>query len=561
MSPLGTDVQIEREFRDLARRWVVASPEARAALEGELEAFGKRYIAGEVERYALVLQAWSALEGGDLARALGLALQAGNSPAGVVSDLSTLVRGAAERRLGHHREARLHLRPLLHKMLDDFATELLDAELCEAAIGDGAYEAALGYVEAWLRETAPGSRAAVAERVRTLFQSIPSQILWQAALVIEDPLASEARPSFAELLVAELARVAGADSDIDLARFLVNRFGGLLGAAGEDVARLAAETTRPRVADLTVGLLLSLRNDEMARRSAEVAAGVAFGLGLPRSGAHLVSRAVMDDGGAPSSALASLAAAGASVIVAGLDPAHLEAVARFARDNGLPVVLLAPPPVELDSTYSFVLGDGRDASDHRLAEALHADGAVRLARFGRAEEEAGVGADADYVLDLPCGRREAGAELRTARIDGVVVSDGSACGADVLEGAIRAGAPLAVGLGVSRLRSFGALVAAAGVFPVETPPSERLGEWLGARGAPPSFWNAAGRDAAVLAWQAVSALGEAATDDPTRVAIARDRARDNLARASADLWSSVLRGFDAARRVSWRLEVRHRGAR
>ncbi|MBI4955270.1 MAG: hypothetical protein HY908_24820 [Myxococcales bacterium] len=562
MSALATDVAVEREFRRLLREWLAASADERAKVDQELEVFVREHIAGEVERYALVLRAWNALEQGDDEVAAATAREVRAGAPGVVQDLGTLVLGAAERRLGHHLVALEILTPLLHKMLDDFATALLDEELCEAAIGAGKPRPAVHFMESWLRETEPGARPRVAARIRELLGRLPLDVLRSAALdgsVLAAPRTDD-QPGFAELLVGELARIATRLREVELARLLLDRFGGLLGASGEAVARLAAETIRARVAKDTVGLLLSLRNEEMARRSAEVSAGVAFGLGLPRVEAHLVSRATR--GTEPAevyTALAALAAGGASILVAGIDPEEVVAVAEFARREELPVLFLQPPPTDVDSDYAFAVGDDPAANDALLLSALAARGAGRVVRFGRAEEglsrppvAPGGGFD---VVDRACDRTATATALRALGAGAVLVVDGAACGAEVADAAHAAGAVLAVGLGVPRMGALGSLGLAAGLYPVGVAGTPELEGWLAARSLPPSWWSALGRDAAALAWRAVRQLDAAATDDPTKVTAVRRRARDTLGGVFEALWTSEAHGFDARRRIPRTLRV------
>ena len=75
------------------------------------------------------------------------------------------------------------------------------------------------------------------------------------------------------------------------------------------------------------------------------------------------------------------------------------------------------------------------------------------------------------------------------------------------------------------------------------------------RRTPPSLWSALGRDAAVLAWQGVAALPVQGTEDPKEVQARRLSARDALARAKADLWTTDARGFDGARVVPRRFSA------
>ena len=66
----------------------------------------------------------------------------------------------------------------------------------------------------------------------------------------------------------------------------------------------------------------------------------------------------------------------------------------------------------------------------------------------------------------------------------------------------------------------------------------RLSPWIAAHGSPPSFWAAAGRDAAVLARASVKDLPQASTEDRGEVEARRKTVRDALEAASVPLWTS-----------------------
>jgi hypothetical protein len=79
-----------------------------------------------------------------------------------------------------------------------------------------------------------------------------------------------------------------------------------------------------------------------------------------------------------------------------------------------------------------------------------------------------------------------------------------------------------------------------GASPQAWPPrsEDRLGAWIASFGSRPSFWAAAGRDAAVIAKRSVRELPQAATEDVEEVKSRRRAVRDALAQPFGDpLWT------------------------
>ena len=67
----------------------------------------------------------------------------------------------------------------------------------------------------------------------------------------------------------------------------------------------------------------------------------------------------------------------------------------------------------------------------------------------------------------------------------------------------------------------------------------RFDDWVLEYGQMPSFWSAAGRDAAVMARRSVKDLPQAATEDPAQVQARRRAVRDELVKPVTDvLWTA-----------------------
>ncbi len=557
------------------RRWTLGTPEERQELDGRLVTFTNRFGNDDLVRLALVLRAFNALARGELEPAMDLvrgkrgarAASPLFGPAGTTRDLAMLVAGAVERRSGEPHKALLRLHPMLHKMLDGFATNLLDEELVHAALGAHMWLDAVRFLEVWRQEAEPGSERYVQQRVREVLAKIPQAQLLEALEVHtarghddedhgdDDHLI---KGHLAHELAHQLAILAVENRDVALARHLVERHKTLLGSYGEAVARLAVDTTRGKVRARTVGVLLSLRTGAMRRRSVDVASGMSYGLRTQNGDARLVTR---DADGEPLDvvrAMSELAGAGAAVIVAGIDPLHSEAAAKYAADHNLPVLLLTPDPTDLGELSSFIFFVGADPSNttKRLVDVLRGDGAKVIAGYGApldaTDASLGVG------LVRGCDGSTTAADLKAERVDAVIAYDGSYCSSDLYELSRAIRARVGVGLGTTGMYPTprGVYALSAGVFPIRQGSGDvRLRKWLAEGRQPPSWWSALARDAAVLAYQAVADLEETAADDETGVRARRQQAAVALAQARATLWTTEASGFLQSQRMSRTISV------
>ncbi len=556
MSPaLGGSPAAQAELHRILSRFESGARAERIALEPELLAFRDRYAGDDLARVAAAHLAWLALERGDLRRAEALAAEVEAGGPGPTADLARVLRGAALRRAGKPRPAFGVLRPLVSKMIDAYVRSLLNEEVTAAAMEAGAWTQAVELMSVWLREADDDDRAAVRAQIGALLRKVPIAHLvsamraGQAAGEVVDP-----QVDLRSLVAERLAIVARERRDVALAKELLDRAGALLGSQGDAISELAAGAGTARVEPPTVGLLLSTRTSESRRRGVEMAAGVAHGLGLlrPGSDARLVSR---DDGGEGSidEALSSLTAEGAAVLIAGSDRDQATAVARFARANAIPVLLVHPPePAALDGAFVFVVGEEPARGIEVLAAALAERGAKPAALVGG---EAAGGAPAaalaerGVALALPCDGTFDPRALRPPAIRGVILAGDAPCAEQALRAAPRT-VTIALGFEAAVPPPPGSLVATAGLFPFVAAPSgapAALGVWLATHPSPPSFWAALGRDAGVLAWAGVQRLPKTGTEDPAEVKARRLAATSAVSRATAELWTTTATGFGGKR--------------
>lgn len=535
-------------------------------MEGSIQRFREAHRRDVLARAADVLLAWIALDRGDLALAHERARQAEEAAgAGSYGDVARTVRGAALRRQGRPEAALTLLEPLVSKLVDGWARALLNEEVVESAVRAGKWQRALGWMSVWLREAGTEERASVRAHIERDLERVPAAELgrWLGReRGIELARAAEEELEIRRLVAQRLAMVARAEKDAELAHQLLAGSGSLLGDHSDAIAQLAAGASRARVEARTVGLLLSLRNEKTRRRGAQIADGVAFGLGLPGSRARLVSR---DDHGSIDrieEALSALSADGASIVIAGSDEHEAGVAATFAEQKQIPVILLrapAPgstPPGKL--RFSFVVGVDLIDLESTLVSALASRGASPVAIL--ADEPVSPRAPRGDVISLR-GCNAASASWKALGVGGVVLSAHPECA----RAAVIAGAP-------DRLRfaaSFeadgaalpaGSVTATAGLYPIALGSKPRALEgWLKTHPIAPAWWVALGRDAAVLAWAGVQGLPPQGTEDPHEVALRRAMAATAVAAAQVDLWTTEARGFHGGRALPRTIGVREVG--
>lgn len=605
MRPILSDSPAaQAELRGLLARFERGARDERVALAPALLDFQRRHPGDELRRVADVHLAWIALEQGDLRRADAIAARHA-AGWGAHVDVARVVRGAVLRRSGKPKAAFSALRPLVSKLVDPYVRAFLNEEITAAAMDSGAYAQAIALMSVWLREAEDEEREAVRARIGALLPEIPAEHLTRALRArrpkAEGDGAAEGEGVAPELdvrpLIADrLATVAREQGDAALARELLAQPDLLVGSRSDELAQIADTA---RVDPPTVGLLLSTRTPESRRRGVDIAAGVVHGLGLPGSGARLVSR---DDGGAASvaEALGRLTGEGAAVLIAGSDREQATAAAAFARAHAIPVLLLHPPePAALDGAFVFVVGEEPGRAGEILARALAERGKKPVAMVGGEDPEGAAprGPDAatsgPHAADaallgpqaatrVPAGAARASGErvalvklscdttfdaraFQSWGIQGLVLNGDAPCAERALRAAPR-GAAIALGLEAAIPPPPGSLVATAGLFPMSVPSVGALGSqraagvdppspeaqaalaaWLTSHPGPPSFWAALGRDAGVLAWAGVRSLPATGTEDSAEAKARRLAAANALATATTPLWTTSARGFGGGR--------------
>jgi hypothetical protein len=561
-------------FQSLRVAWERCDPEKRVSLEPKLSAHMRAYPRDPTSRAIGAMLALVALDQGALDRAVILAKAARSGGAGVVRDDADVVLGAVSLRRGDAAAALQLLRPLDGKVIDPHFRDAFDAELADAAVRTGDAPLALGAMRRWLARTPTAERAPVERRIEKLIARMREDALL-AALRAPPP----ADDDFVEgVLAVRLAQIARERRDAILARFLLDRVPDRLGEDADPIAAIAARASGPTYAPKTVGLLVSTRTTELARRSLDVATGLADALALtlppqplgssasasPAPGQvapTLLVRDAQTDATQVPDTLARLAADGAGVVIAGFDRADADAVARYATSIRLPVVLLVAPSVPLaPGGRVFVLGEDGATERRALMEAFAKSGRRRIAVLSAVPAdvrptEAPEGSS--IVAIQPCGA--ALDFVRAATADALLVDGGPDCARGAIEAPLARGSEIDFGFGIDAASEPTAtgLVASAGLLPIRGETPEPLRAWTSTGRSAPAWWAALGHDAGALADAALRAVGELdAAHDAASVEVRRAKLTAAIASATATLWTTSARGFDGSRDIPRPIEAR-----
>ncbi|EYF04071.1 ABC transporter substrate-binding protein [Chondromyces apiculatus] len=579
IAALSASTPAQEALRPLLLRFAGGSRRERGLLENDFKAVRARYPNDPLIRVIDAHLAWIALDAGHLARAEAMAVKLRAGEAGVTRDLAQVLQGVALRRRGRAREAYAVLRPLVGKIIDDYVGRLLNLEVFTAATEAKQWADAIDLADVWLREAGEGDRTNVSKRIDELLARIPAEELARA-LRKRQADQQEDLPESERLLRAALAErlaiIALEKRDVRLAKELLTTSGPLLGDKGDPIAELAGGATTARVGPATVGLLVSVRTPEARRRGAEMAAGVSFGLGLPRLPTSSptstpAARVVSRDDGTPDGedrteeALAALVGEGAAVLITGIDRGQATAAAAFARAQEIPVLLLHPPdPGAVTGPFVFVVGEEPATVAAALSAALLKSGARSVALLGDAESVASATKPPGVAVALSCDAPLDERTLRLAGVQGLALNGDAACAERGIQASARLRLTHAFGLEATRAATAttgtttttAALLARAGRYPFDTTSTDRdLAAWLQVQTGPPGWWAALGRDAAILAQAGLTGLPERETEDPAEVKTRRRAVTDRIGSVTTPLWTTARSGFGGAKQLPRDLEI------
>jgi predicted negative regulator of RcsB-dependent stress response len=577
VATLATSVEAQQSFQTIRHRWLLAGSSERLALEPALQEFRARFPTDPLARLANVYLAWLALERGDFETARALSDRVRSGPSGSTQELASLVAGAVLCRQGKPEPALDLLTPLVGKLIDPYAQSMLHEQIVDATVQARRWFEALAYMDDWLRSAEPHELDAIRRRVDGLLATFPPESL---EVALRSMKASKGVGGYGQdirtAVAAQLSRIAIKRADARLARTVLESHSSVevLGETGDALAHLASSGGAvARIVDATVGMVLPAHEKALRARGAQAVAGAleAFGpsqsavesdagAGLaPADSPGLITRDHRDITAPSRKPFDDLAHEGAALLIAGFDGESALLASRFAESESIPVILLTAPSEPLAATrFTFVLGE----SEERLLSAMM----EAAGRTGR--KAARVGGPAPTLQQeswvASCDARAAHAgdlrfplqRWRTQGVGTLVLAGSSQCASDVLGELSQAryspalvvgpeawGATVPPGYAGQQLRAKVGMLGAG-------QRDDSVRAWIQAHGEAPGWYEALGRDAAVLARMAVAALPKGTVTEPKEVAARRMQARQGLLAARAPLWTTNALGFEPGGTVS-----------
>jgi hypothetical protein len=550
---LSANGDAQAAFRALRAAWFSGSSGERRKLEAELRSFLVRFPRDEQSDTVRVLIAFDCVSRGSLQEAR-VFLASVREQVGAVHDFSEVGEAYALLREGKAEAAWSALEPLAGKIVDPDERLVFSELRLRVAVDAHRYTRAVRAAEELLAEAPPEARASLEDMVRDLFQRAPKADLIESLHSFdhvdpEDSVAAPAREWLTKMLRERLVDLAVREKDAGLARQLLDSAPAALRTSdsGAKLAGIASGgQSAPLILGRSLGVVLSLGDAELRRRSASLAAGLARGLGLPdalsKPGAvHLVSE---DDGGSAAGtleALRELSSEGATILVAGIDAASADVAARFSEETEIPVLLVEPPGSSAGPFHeAFVLGESANDEQSAIDTELTQRKLQRIARVGRAGEPCDVPAASATTTRFSVD------EWRRERISAVLVLGSAACAGEVsreLRG-VGFSPGLALGLEAAEFVYSGdvprqSFALGAGIFPIAT----RLDANANSALPPVDWYEALGHDAALLSKAALDGFPDGRVDDTRVVRELHARAERALGAAQASLWTSNARGF------------------
>jgi hypothetical protein len=562
---LSANADAQAAFRALRAAWFSGSSSERRRLEAELRTFLVRFPRDEQSDTVRVLIAFDCVSRGSLQEAR-VFLASVREPIGAVRDFAGVVEAYALLREGKPEDAWNALEPLAGKIVDPDERLVFSELRLRVAVDAHRFTRAVNAAEELLTEAPAEARSSLEDMVRDLFQRAPKRDLLESLQSFDraepdDGAAAPAREWLRKMLRERLVALAVREKDAGLARRLLDSAPAALRASdsGAKLAGIAGGgQSTPLILGRSLGVVLSLGNAELRRHSANVAAGLARGLGLPDAlskpgGVHLISQ---EDGGSAAGtleALRELSAEGAAILVAGIDATSADVAARFSEENDIPVLLVETPSAQVGPLQdAFVLGESPQSEQTAIDAELTVRKLQRIARVGRGGEPC------DIAAESATASRFSVDEWRRERVAAVLVLGSSACADDVASELRAIGFTPGFALGLSAAEFVYSSAAprqsfalGAGVFPSAKRPDLRDNPAL-----PPLDWyEALGHDAALLSKAALGGFPDGRVDDTRAVRELHARAERALGTARASLWTSDARGFSDAHALTRTLTI------
>lgn len=568
---LGETGSSQLEFRQLSHAWHAATPERRNQLDAPLREFLQKYPRDELRRPASAYLAWILIQKGEVLEARDRIRFVKGGPSGAAQDFASVAEAALLTHHGQSREAVKLLRPLQGKIIDPVERFLATQQLVLAALEAEFYGEALLYFVDWAHQAAEHDRLRVREAIESQLRRIPTRYLEPALARLEaksddndrradSPLLESQRQWLYGAISARLTSHALDTQDVGLAQRVVARNPELVRHRdnSEELVRLASGgEVNASISGRTVGLLLSTSTQQGRRHSREVATGLAEALEPPNperspSGATRFEIVFAEDSGDNTEqALRSLTASGAALIIAGIDERSAVGAASYAARLRVPITLIEP--IAARSEFVFSLGLSQVQQQAIL---LHGASAAEVA-----DPLATITPNDCTLPDRAGAPQFPVQEWKSSGIRTILLMTGPDCAREVIRETDRFGfRPLfGLGLDAADITNDGSaaqlMFIAAGHFPNGSGPKD-LEQFVSHRGRRPTWYEALGHDAGVVARAALSALPNFNSSDAREVARFHERVQVQLANigvsraAGLGLWTSKTASFDSNRALA-----------
>lgn len=550
----------------LEEHFETAGEAGRKELRPELEAFVRRYPRDKGSERARLLLARIAVSERRFGAAEEILTRLLALDPGAARDEAIVVRAAVDNRRGEPEMALARLEPLQGKLLAGSARDAYAREKILAALSLRRWRLAVDSMATWLSEDQGG----VVENQRWVQEAVsqvPARALVRVLIDWPDESTENARQWLQRTIIERLTDVALSTQDAALARDLLQRSPPWLRASphGEKLANLASLARKDaQISGRSVGLVLGGQTPLQRQRVVRVAAGLLRGLGLRDDGAQdtsgeesAVRFVAAEDTGSLQAALSTLSGLGASVLVAGVDPAGADLALTYAEAKEVPVVVMSEPRVpNRRLRYGFVAGTSE------LTQLVALEGMGPRTRSWRFIGPTDASCDPRTPFPLVQWQQE--------HVDAVGVLGDERCMRRAMKVLARAAWEPLVAVGLEAARGpfppgSAVSVLSAGTYPQDirffsdTISSTERSIQEGKPPPPPDpfdWFFTLGYDVGQLIRQALLRLPETYATEKDAVHALHKQTRKELLEARSDLLSTHERGFSSEQRLERRLVLR-----
>ena len=548
----------------------------RMSLEPRLQTFRQRFASDPLARLAEAYIALIALHQNNQDQAMAFARRVRQGPAGNTQDLGTLVEGATLARNNQPEAALALLDPLVGKVIDPFAQDLLHETAVTAAVNARRWYQAIVYINEWIHSTPRADLHAVRTRFEALLADFPADALESVLRSMSTARRDDIwERDLREAIVARMTSIAINRADAELARRILDSARDAVAVDSLDpLARLASFGGQaPRIVGARVGWITETSDALNRSRSAQAVAGSLEVFRPSRSFAppdaqhpEDIPQLVVHDlsQGSRHDAMTALAFEGVSLVIGGYDATGASELAAYAESQSIAVILfVAPVPAPSQSQFTFVLGEPELAwaspGEAHAASQVDPSKAARIAAIHRQDPPA------DWPFTYGCEPKPWNpgestypvALWRERAIEAIAIDGPVECARRVLHDvqAARLTTKVLLGLEAREAAKAGSnhvLVATCGLLDGN---DETMQAWKASYGGNPSWFQALGRDAAMLAHEAVAPQRRGSFTDMRDVTNLRTEALARLANARTTLWTTDAPGFEGqrvmTRKVHW----------